>query len=91
MALGFDHPLDPIMPTWGVWAVGTFFLAFEVANITLTAITLARSGKRALIPWAPLGLLYFPLATAAMYKALWEVFFLPFYWDKTEHGIFKAT
>ncbi len=89
LALGFAHPLEPIMPSWGAWAVGTFFLGFEVANITLSAITLARSGKRALIPWAPLGLLYFPLATAAMYKALWEVFFRPFYWDKTEHGICK--
>lgn len=90
MAIGLPHPLDPIMPPWGAWVIGTFFLGFEVANITLAAMTLVRCGKRNLIRWAPLGLLYFPLATAAMYKALWEVFFHPFYWDKTEHGIFKS-
>ena len=51
---------------------------------------LARSGKHALIRWAPLGMVYFPLATAAMYKAIWEIFFRPFYWDKTAHGVFKG-
>ncbi|WP_226626886.1 glycosyltransferase family 2 protein [Alloyangia pacifica] len=30
--------------------------------------------------------LYFPLATIALYKALWEMLHRPFYWDKTSHG-----
>lgn len=90
MALGMSHPLDPVMPAWGPWAIGTFFLGFEIANITLSAMILARSGKHALIRWAPLGMVYFPLATAAMYKAIWEIFFRPFYWNKTAHGVFKG-
>jgi hypothetical protein len=32
-------------------------------------------------------MLYFPLATLAIYKALWELARCPFHWDKTAHGI----
>ncbi|MGR3434152.1 MAG: hypothetical protein ACU0CO_04575 [Shimia sp.] len=30
---------------------------------------------------------YFPLGTAAVYKALWEAARRPFFWDKTSHGV----
>ena len=33
--------------------------------------------------------LYFTLATLASYKALYEMIVMPFYWDKTEHGVSK--
>lgn len=89
MALGFPHPLDGTMPSWGPWAIGAVFLGFEVANITLSAITVTRADKRDLIRWTPLGMIYFPFATLSLYKGLWEVFFRPFYWDKTSHGVFQ--
>ena len=41
---------------------------------------------RVLWPWIPLLHLYFPLATLAAYKALWEMITRPFFWDKTMHG-----
>lgn len=31
--------------------------------------------------------LYFPLATIAVYRALFEAFHRPHFWDKTTHGI----
>lgn len=32
-------------------------------------------------------LLYWPLGAFTAYKALWELFMHPTYWDKTEHDI----
>ena len=37
--------------------------------------------------WAPSLILYYPLGTLALYRALWEVGPRPFRWDKTTHGI----
>ena len=34
---------------------------------------------------------YFPLASLAAYKALFEIATKPFFWDKTTHGIFDLT
>jgi hypothetical protein len=33
---------------------------------------------------------YYPLATAAAWKAAWELFRNPHYWDKTSHGAFSV-
>ena len=38
----------------------------------------------------PCMLLYWPMASFAAYKAMFEMFFAPAYWDKTEHGIGDA-
>ena len=32
--------------------------------------------------------LYFPLGCLAAWKAIYEVVAKPFYWDKTQHGVF---
>jgi hypothetical protein len=37
--------------------------------------------------WAPSLHLYFPIGALAAYKALWEAFRRPFFWDKTCHGV----
>lgn len=40
-----------------------------------------------LIPWALLNPLYWVLHSVAAYKALYQLFTRPFYWEKTRHGI----
>lgn len=42
-----------------------------------------------LLPFAFLNPLYWVLHTIAAYKALWQLFTRPFYWEKTRHGISK--
>lgn len=37
--------------------------------------------------WVPTLHAYFPLATLAAWKALYELVTRPFYWDKTAHGV----
>jgi len=40
-----------------------------------------------LIPYALLNPLYWVFHSIAAYKALWQLLFKPFYWEKTNHGI----
>jgi hypothetical protein len=40
--------------------------------------------------WVPTLMFYFPLGAAAAFKALWEVAARPFWWDKTDHGVFDG-
>jgi hypothetical protein len=53
---------------------------------------LATKGRqhRHLWPWIPTMVFYFPLASIAAAKALYEMIFSPFYWDKTTHGVSKV-
>jgi len=42
-----------------------------------------------LLPYAFLNPIYWMLHSIASYKALYELFTKPFYWQKTQHGITK--
>ena len=58
----------------------------ELVNLSVAMWSVARPGRRDLMPWALTLPLYFPMGTLAAYKALWELIMDPFYWDKTQHG-----
>ncbi|MEO1329803.1 MAG: glycosyltransferase family 2 protein [Pseudomonadota bacterium] len=50
-------------------------------------IGLGRTRQLGLAPWILTLPLYWPLAALAAYKAVFELFVAPFYWDKTRHGV----
>jgi cellulose synthase/poly-beta-1,6-N-acetylglucosamine synthase-like glycosyltransferase len=85
---GFDHPLLAALPQGVLWAMVAVFLLSEAANLSIGIIGLRRSGQRLSLLWIPTMKLYFPLASLATYKGLWELATRPFYWDKTTHGLF---
>lgn len=89
--MGLPHPLVAALPgaAWGV--LFGLFLFGEVLSVVLAWRATRLSGRRWLWLWAPVMQAYFPLATIALYKALWELVTRPFYWDKTEHGAFGGT
>ncbi|MBU6298308.1 MAG: glycosyltransferase [Alphaproteobacteria bacterium] len=63
-------------------------LGLLTANTLLAcaAATDQRRGLAMLVPYS-LGLvLFWMLISAAAYRALWQLFFRPFYWEKTPHG-----
>ncbi|WP_107892899.1 glycosyltransferase family 2 protein [Rhodovulum imhoffii] len=91
LALGLEHPLSRILPTGALIGIGGLFALSEVLNVTIAAIGLRRAEKAWLWPWLPTLHLYFPLASLAAYKALHEMIFRPFYWDKTHHGLSDTT
>ncbi|WP_341751508.1 MULTISPECIES: glycosyltransferase family 2 protein [unclassified Candidatus Tisiphia] len=74
-----------------LWIINSFF-AFSYLYGSAFFILLTKKGKitnfrvldiAALFVWP----LYFLLHTIASYKAIWEIIFIPFKWDKTQHGI----
>lgn len=88
VALGFWHPLTGIVPSPVFWALGATFLMAEVLNTVLGAYAVHSRGKRRLMIWTPSLHFYFPLGAIASYKAVFEMVVNPFYWDKTDHGVF---
>jgi cellulose synthase/poly-beta-1,6-N-acetylglucosamine synthase-like glycosyltransferase len=85
--LGLPHPLDPVVPRDILVAAGLTFLMLEVLNMTIYAAAVCTNKHKALLPWVPLMHVYSPLGAIAAYKAVYELIFKPFFWDKTAHGL----
>lgn len=85
--LGFSHPLQGLAPPELLLATARLFLGVEVLTIIAGLIAVSRDGHRHLLFWVPTLHFYYPLGTIAAYKALYELIFAPFYWDKTTHGL----
>jgi cellulose synthase/poly-beta-1,6-N-acetylglucosamine synthase-like glycosyltransferase len=88
VALGLWHPLTGIVPSPVFWWLGATFLIAEILNIVLGIYAVHSRGKQRLMIWTPSLHFYFPLGAIASYKAVLEMVVNPFYWDKTDHGIF---
>ncbi|MEL7214041.1 MAG: glycosyltransferase family 2 protein [Pseudomonadota bacterium] len=89
MLFGLWHPLSPVMPFPALIALQIVFALSGLATIAVSLIGVRSRKHRHLRGWVLTLPLYFPLATAAAYKGLWELIQKPFYWDKTDHGVFE--
>ncbi|WP_052512660.1 hypothetical protein [Limimaricola cinnabarinus] len=72
-------------------ALAVVFLLSECVTYAVAALAAHRAGRPRLALWAPLLQIYFPLATIAVWRALWQVLHRPFHWEKTRHGIFAPS
>lgn len=90
VSLGVDHPSLRLVPGWFGYAVTLIFGLSQIVQASVTLLALWRAGHRGLLPWVPVLAFYWPMATVAVYKALWELVTRPFYWDKTAHGLSAA-
>ncbi len=89
--LGLPHPADAILSREVLVPLASTLMIFEALNICIW-ICGAYAGRRPrLALWAPMMPLYFVMGCFAAYKALWEVFAAPFFWDKTSHGAHGGT
>ncbi|PIV78905.1 MAG: glycosyl transferase [Rhodobacteraceae bacterium CG17_big_fil_post_rev_8_21_14_2_50_63_15] len=88
--LGLPHPLDPVLPRAEMVALGRLFLMVEVLNICIHLLAVSGRKHRHLMLWVPTMHFYTPLGAVAAYKALYELVFKPFFWDKTAHGLTAA-
>ncbi len=86
VAAGLPHPLSPLLGLWGLVAVTGLLVLSEAVNMTLAGLALHRTGRRRLLPWVLTMNFYYMLTTLAAAKALVELLYRPFFWDKTEHG-----
>ncbi|WP_108258613.1 glycosyltransferase family 2 protein [Mangrovicoccus ximenensis] len=85
---GIAHPVREVVPDPLMAAIALFFGLSELVMAAMAAMALHRTGRLRLLPWALTLPLYFTLASAAACKALFEMLHKPFYWDKTQHGMF---
>ncbi|MBE1282867.1 MAG: glycosyltransferase [Rhodobacteraceae bacterium] len=84
--LGIPHPAEQLVSP-GILHFGTGLLfMFEILAICIGITAVSSANRRFLIPFVPFLIFYFPLGVLAAYKALYELVWCPFYWDKTEHG-----
>jgi len=74
------------VPSPIIYAVSILFFCIMLLDMTLAALSLRGQNRRWLMGWALTLPFYFTLATLGAYKALYELFVSPFYWDKTAHG-----
>ncbi|MBC7132606.1 MAG: glycosyltransferase [Roseovarius sp.] len=88
--LGLPHPLDPVVPRPLLAGLCAMFLVAEVMTMCIHAVTVSGARHRHLLAWVPTMHFYAPLAAFAAYKALYELVFRPFFWDKTTHGLSVA-
>ncbi|MDF1669986.1 MAG: glycosyltransferase [Roseovarius sp.] len=87
---GLPHPLDPLVSRSALAVIGSLFLLIEVLNIAIHTTAVSGAKHRFLMLWSPTMHFYSPLGAIAAYKALYELVFKPFYWDKTTHGLSLA-
>ena len=87
VTFGLPHPTEGHVP--GLWLAlaAAALVFFELLNQVTAILAAFASKRRSLALWAPFLLLYYFMGAAAAHKALYELIFRPFFWDKTHHGI----
>lgn len=85
---GMDQIIFPELPMLLIY-LGFFNLIISnFIGIYLNMLGVFRRGLISLVPIALLNPFYWLFFhTPAAYKALWQLFVNPFYWEKTEHGL----
>jgi cellulose synthase/poly-beta-1,6-N-acetylglucosamine synthase-like glycosyltransferase len=83
--------LDPFIPPTILY-IGLFNLLLgNFMGVYLNMMAVYRRGLYSLLPFALLNPLYWLFGhSVSAYKALWQLFRKPFYWEKTQHGISKV-
>ncbi|SDW26058.1 glycosyltransferase family 2 protein [Celeribacter indicus] len=85
--LGLPHPMRTLLPHDVIIVLGGLFLLSEVVTVACAMVATSTPSHKWLWPWVPTLHFYYPLATFAAIKGLWEIVTKPFYWDKTVHGV----
>ncbi|MHA1129101.1 MAG: glycosyltransferase family 2 protein [Alphaproteobacteria bacterium] len=85
----FSLPIIPIsaLPA-GLWELfAATLIVGQVTMFTVMLLAIGNSKRKHLLPYFLALPFYWPLGTFAAYKAIAELFYAPFYWDKTAHGV----
>ncbi|MEP3345348.1 MAG: glycosyltransferase [Litoreibacter sp.] len=85
---GWPNPVFDPMPSAWVYISTALLITTEVITLAVFAIAALHIKQRPNFSWIATLPVYFTFGTMAAYKGLGELLFNPFYWDKTEHGMF---
>lgn len=78
---------EPLFPPYVLYISLFSFLIGNSVMVHLAMLAVFRRRYWGLLPYALLNPVYWVLHSVAAYKALWELFAKPFYWQKTKHGL----
>lgn len=81
------HGIDRLFPPPVLYVSLFDLLIGNGLMIYLSMLAVFKRRRYRLIPFALLNPLYWILHSIAAYKALWQLIWRPFYWEKTEHGV----
>lgn len=84
--IGFAYPENLVFTPDQMIVVSQVLLFFGLTNAVIATRSILGQDRGRLIPFVLTMPFYFPLATLAGYKALFELIFHPYYWDKTAHA-----
>lgn len=84
--IGIPYPENLLFTSQQITKIAQLFLVFGGASAVIALRSILGQKRGLLIPFVLTMPFYFPLATLAGYKALFELIFRPFYWDKTAHA-----
>lgn len=87
ISFGVELPYYSNLPTWYINILVVTFIASELMSIYLGFKATDTEQHKHLRPWLVTTILYWPISFLASYKAIYEVFVRPDYWDKSEHGL----
>jgi hypothetical protein len=78
------------MPGWALWPLGASLAIGQVVMLGCAALAMVRRGSLGLLIWVPTLPFYWTLGAVAAWKAVFEMVWAPYYWDKTMHGISRV-
>jgi cellulose synthase/poly-beta-1,6-N-acetylglucosamine synthase-like glycosyltransferase len=87
--VAFSTGFDPVFPQLLLLLALLNLLAGNGVLTYLTMLAPIRRGWLGLIPYSLTVFGYWVLISIAAYKALWQLIYIPFYWEKTRHGVSK--
>jgi len=87
LSFGLDLPFYSDLPNWFINTLITAFISTELMSLYLGYRVSKTKQHKHLRAWLLTTILYWPIASFASYKALFEIFARPAYWDKSEHGL----
>ena len=88
---GIPHPAETVLTDRVLVVMAFTFIAAELLNALIGMYAVSGPRHRHLLPWVLTMPVYFTLGAFAAYKALFEMIFAPYYWDKTQHGLSAST
>ncbi|MEH6361056.1 MAG: glycosyltransferase family 2 protein [Amylibacter sp.] len=87
LSFGLDLPFYSDLPNWFTNTLITAFISTELMSLYLGYKVSKTKQHKHLRAWLLTTIFYWPIACFASYKALFEIFTRPAYWDKSEHGL----
>ncbi len=86
-ALGGPSIHGDALPHWALVTLIATLWGGQAVMLGCAVLALRRRGELRLLRWVLCLLPYWTLGAIAAWKAVFELIFAPYYWDKTRHGV----